>query len=178
MDRKFKRINMDDVKSIINQKGFYYFSLERVYDIFEGSKYIIVTDNPDHIKQNPQYADEIIMTTEQFESYAEVFNTFLANEDRERKRQLCHIEYTENSEMDLSAYMRRKNPVEDKVIANLEKEHIEKALKQLTETQCRRFELFFFYGWTERQIAEYEGVNRYAVRTSLNSAIKKLKKIL
>lgn len=169
---------MDDVKSIINQKGFYYFSLERVYDIFEGSKYIIVTDNPDHIKQNPQYADEIIMTTEQFESYAEVFNTFLANEDRERKRQLCHIEYTENSEMDLSAYMRRKNPVEDKVIANFEKEHIEKALKQLTETQCRRFELFFFYGWTERQIAEYEGVNRYAVRTSLNSAIKKLKKIL
>lgn len=146
MDRKFKRINMDDVKSIINQKGFYYFSLERVYDIFEGSKYIIVTDNPDHIKQNPQYADEIIMTTEQFESYAEVFNTFLANEDRERKRQLCHIEYTENSEMDLSAYMRRKNPVEDKVIANFEKEHIEKALKQLTETQCRRFELFFFYG--------------------------------
>ena len=178
MDRKFKRINMDDVKSIINQKGFYYFSLERVYDIFEGSKYIIVTDNPDHIKQNLQYADEIIMTTEQFESYAEVFNTFLANEDRERKRQLCHIEYTENSEMDLSAYMRRKNPVEDKVIANFEKEHIEKALKQLTETQCRRFELFFFYGWTERQIAEYEGVNRYAVRTSLNSAIKKLKKIL
>jgi len=93
MDRKFKRINMDDVKSIINQKGFYYFSLERVYDIFEGSKYIIVTDNPDHIKQNPQYADEIIMTTEQFEYYAEIFNTFLANEDRERKRQLCHIEY-------------------------------------------------------------------------------------
>ena len=67
MDRKFKRINMDDVKSIINQKGFYYFPLERVYDNFEGGKYIIVTDNPDHIKQNPQYADEIIMTTEQFE---------------------------------------------------------------------------------------------------------------
>ena len=146
MDRKFKRINMDDVKSIINQKGFYYFSLERVYDIFEGSKYIIVTDNPDHIKQNPQYADEIIMTTEQFEYYAEIFNTFLANEDRERKRQLVHIEYTENYETDSSVFQNDQNPVEDKVIANFEKEHIEKALKQLTETQCRRFELFFFYG--------------------------------
>lgn len=146
MDRKFKRINMDDVKSIINQKGFYYFPLERVYDNFEGGKYIIVTDNPDHIKQNPQYADEIIMTTEQFEYYAEIFNTFLANEDRERKRQLVHIEYTENYETDSSVFQNDQNPVEDKVIANFEKEHIEKALKQLTETQCRRFELFFFYG--------------------------------
>ena len=143
MDRKFKRINMDDVKSIINQKGFYYFPLERVYDNFEGGKYIIVTDNPDHIKQNPQYADEIIMTTEQFEYYAEIFNTFLANE---RKRQLVHIEYTENYETDSSVFQNDQNPVEDKVIANFEKEHIEKALKQLTETQCRRFELFFFYG--------------------------------
>ena len=70
------------------------------------------------------------------------------------------------------------NPVEEKAIADLEREHINKALEQLTQTQHRRLELFFFYNWTERQIAEYEGINRYAVRTSLDSAIKKLKKIL
>lgn len=70
------------------------------------------------------------------------------------------------------------NPVEEKAIADLKRDRINKALEQLTQTQRRRLELFFFYGWTERQIAKYEGINRYAVRTSLDSAIKKLKKIL
>ena len=70
------------------------------------------------------------------------------------------------------------NPVETTVFTNLRNEKIYHALKQLTETQRKRVELFYFYGWTERQIAEYEGVNRYAVRRSLEQSIKKLKKFL
>lgn len=165
---------MDDVRNIIAKKRFYYLPLSRIYDNFKGSQYIIVTENPDFVQQNPQYAGEIIMTTEQFEPYAEIFNAFLANEDRERKRNQRHLTYEEDNEL----YNINNNPVEDKAIADLERERIHKALEQLTQTQRKRLELFFFYGWTERQIAEYEGVNRYAVRKSLDLSIKKLKKIL
>ena len=45
------------------------------------------------------------------------------------------------------------------MLANLQNEQICLALEQLTETQRKRVELFYLYGWTERQIAEYEGVN-------------------
>lgn len=177
MDQRFRKINMDDVRNIIDRKGFYYLPLSRVYDEFKGCKYIIVAENPYFAQQNPQYADEIIMTVRQFEPYAEIFNTFLANEDRERKRNQQHLMYEEDDGLfNMNKY--NNNPVEDKAIADFERERIHKALEQLTQTQRRRLELFFFYGWTERQIAEYEGINRYAVRTSLDSAIKKLKKIL
>lgn len=177
MDQRYKRIDMDDIRSIVLQKGFYYLPLDRVYDQFNGCEYIIVTDNPYFKQQNPQYADEIIMTIKEFKAYAETFNIFLANEDRERKRSRNHMMYEEKD--DLSYVNDHANsPVEEKIIADLEREKIKKTLEQLTKTQRKRLELFFFYGWTERQIAEYEGVNRYAIRKSLEQAIKKLKKFL
>lgn len=180
MDRRFKKIEMTDVKEIIAKRGFYYLPLSRVYDTFNGCRYIIVTDNSDFAKQNPKFAKEIIMTPEEFEPYAEIFNAYFANEDRERKRQQLHIDegYTEDEESDLKISNFDWNPVENTVFANLQNEQIYLALEQLTETQRKRVKLFYLYGWTERQIAEYEGVNRYAVRKSLDQSIKKLKKIL
>lgn len=171
---------MDDVRNIINRKGFYHLPLSRVYDTFSGCRYIIVTDNSDFVKQNPKFANEIIMTPEKFESYAETFNTFFANEDRERKRRQLHTDegYTEDEESCLKISNFDWNPVENAVFSNLQNEQINLALEQLTKTQQRRFKLFFFYSLTERQIAEYEEVNRYAIRTSLDAGIKKLKKIL
>ena len=43
------------------------------------------------------------MMPEEFEPYAEMFNSCFATEDRERKRQLLHIDdgYTENDECNL-----------------------------------------------------------------------------
>lgn len=34
MDQRFRKINMEDVRNIIDQKGFYYLPLSRVYDEF------------------------------------------------------------------------------------------------------------------------------------------------
>lgn len=83
------------------------------------------------------------MTIAEFEPYAEIFNTFLANEDRERKRNQQHLMYEEDDELfNMNNY--NTNPVEEKAIADLELEHINKALEQLTQTQRRRLELFFF----------------------------------
>lgn len=178
MDRRFKKIEMSNVRDIIAKRGFYYLPLCAVYNTFKGCKYIIVTDNSDFAEQNPEFAKEIIMTPEEFEPYAETFNNYFANEDRERKRQPLHISngYTEDNETDLKISNLDWNPVENTVFNNLQNEKIYFALDQLTETQRKRAILFYIYGWTERQIAEYEGVNRYAVRRSLEQSIKKLKK--
>lgn len=180
MDRRFKKIEMSNVREIIAKRGFYYLPLSRVYDTFDGCKYIIVTDNSDFSEQNPEFAKEIIMTPEEFEPYAETFNNYFANEDRERKRQPLHIAngYIEDNEADLKISNYNWNPVENRVFNNLQNEKLYHALEQLTETQRKRVIMFYIYGWTERQIAEHEGVKRYAVRTSLNSARKKLKKFL
>lgn len=180
MDRRFKKIEMTDVKEVIAKRGFYYLPLSRVYDTFSGCRYIIVTDNSDFEKQNPKFAKEIIMTSEEFEPYVEIFNAYFSNEDKERKRQQFHIDegYTEDEESDLKISNIDWNPVENTVFSNLRNEQIYFALEHLTETQRKRVKLFYLYGWTERQIAEFEGVNRYAVRTSLDAGIKKLKKIL
>ena len=151
MDRRFKKIEMSNVREIIAKRGFYYLPLSRVYDTFDGCKYIIVTDNSDFSEQNPEFAKEIIMTPEEFEPYAE-------------------------ADLKISNY--NWNPVENRVFNNLQNEKLYHALEQLTETQRKRVIMFYIYGWTERQIAEHEGVKRYAVRTSLNSARKKLKKFL
>lgn len=179
MNLKFKKIKMSEVREIIAKRGFYYLPLHKIYDAFNGCKYIIVTDNPNFSEQNPKFAKEIIMTPEEFEPYAEIFNSGLANEDRERKRQKLHIDggYSEDNEADLKILNHDCNPVETAVFSNLQNEKIYIALKQLTEIQRKRVELFYFFGWTERQIADYEGVKRYAVRTSLNAARKKLKKL-
>ena len=180
MDRRFKKIEMSDVKEIVAKKGFYYLPLCRVYDAFCGCRYIIVTEDSNFVVKNPRFANEIIMTSEEFEPYAEIFNAYFANEDRERKRQQLHTDegYTEDEESNLKISNIDWNPVENTVLANLQNEQICLALEQLTETQRKRVELFYLCGWTERQIAEYEGVNRYAVRKSLDQSIKKLKKFL
>lgn len=83
---EFKKIDMELVKEIISKKGFYYFSLDRVYERFCGANYIIVTDDPHFIKQNPEFRKEIIMTPAQFELYAAEYNDRIAYDDRERKR--------------------------------------------------------------------------------------------
>ena len=180
MDQRYKKIEMSDIKEIIIKRGFYYLPLCRFYDTFSGCRYIIVTEDSQFAEKKPEFAKEIIMTSEEFEPYAEIFNAYLANEDSERKRQHLHMDegYAEDEESDLKISDFDWNPVVNTVLANLQNEQIHLALKQLTEIQRKRVELFYLYGWTERQIAEYEGVNRYAVRKSLDQSIKKLKKFL
>lgn len=51
MDKRFKRINLEEVKRIVHENGFYYLPLERVYDFFCGYKYIIVIQQTRNILQ-------------------------------------------------------------------------------------------------------------------------------
>ena len=60
-------------------------------------------------------------------------------------------------------------------VASDESERLNIILQKLSETQRRRF-LLHMDGMTDREIANVEGVNRYAVQKSVKLAQKKLKK--
>ncbi len=52
------------------------------------------------------------------------------------------------------------------------------ALNSLPETQGRRVDAYFILGKTYREIAQAEGVDKSAVRRSVLSGIKTMKKFL
>jgi hypothetical protein len=151
---EFKKIDMELVKEIISKKGFYYFSLDRVYERFCGANYIIVTDDPHFKEQHPRFAKEIIVTPAQFELYAAEYNDRIAYDDRERKRILKKEERLLN-EAELTA----DGTVENQVMRKLQNEQIYSAVKNLTDKQKKRVIRYFYYGLTERKIAEIENVS-------------------
>lgn len=175
MDKRFKRINLEEVKRIVHENGFYYLPLERVYDFFCGCKYIIVTENIGFKDQHPEYKDEIVMTVKEFMPYAEAINMFLNNEDKERKRQLllCAVNYDEN---ELLICDQEQNPVEETVTKRAENKQLYEAMRCLTETQRKRIVMYFFCGYTYEKIAKLENVDKMAVFRSIESGLKKIKK--
>ena len=46
------------------------------------------------------------------------------------------------------------------------------ALKQLSDKQQRRFRLFFYYGYSENEIARIEGVSQPAVHDSIQAGLR------
>ena len=75
-------------------------------------------------------------------------------------------------------------PEQGKVFDELDQEdaldaHIVRtALKQLSDKQQRRFRLFFYYGYSENEIARIEGVSQPAVHDSIQAGLKRLKYML
>lgn len=65
---------------------------------------------------------------------------------------------------------------EEIVIKEIEKEKMKQALKELTETQCRRIELHIVNNITVRDIAKLENVQKSQIQKSLKLGLKKLKK--
>ena len=94
------------------------------------------------------------MTPAQFELYAAEYNDRIAYDDRERKRILKKEERLLN-EAELTA----DGTVENQVMRKLQNEQIYSAVKNLTDKQKKRVIRYFYYGLTERKIAEIENVS-------------------
>ena len=118
---------------------------------------------------------------------AEEYNRFFGNEDREKHRYSKYhniegyseeIIEDENGEHQLNPLDIEAHPVEDLIDQRETENEVQKAMKKLTDKQKRRIKMFYYEQLTEREIAKIEGVQRYAVRSSLESAISKMKKIL
>ena len=68
MGKIYCKIDMEKVKKIISQKGFYYICTKVLYPDFVGPEYIIVSDDPDITVKHPKTYGMIIVSVEKFAS--------------------------------------------------------------------------------------------------------------
>lgn len=122
---------------------------------------------------------EIEYTYVSEEVYEALVNTFRKEAHAEEMRDLRHVTkdgYVEGDTEDL--LIETEESVEDYVIRQLEIKQLQKVMKQLTENQKERLQLYFFEGLTYRQIGEKLGISDKSVRESIDAALKKIKKII
>lgn len=182
---KFKKIRMEDVYKAIEEQGFYTTPTEKHYDEnFIGPELIVVTDDPDFKVKHPKLAEMIIVSSEQFKPMADIYNESMWNDRRELWRDMYWHNtegYYEDSPEDedgnchaLKIKDMPLNPVQDEV----EQRELLERLSCLREKQRRRVILHCIHGFTYEEIAKIENVDKMAVFRSVESALKKIKKIL
>ena len=187
MGKIYKNIVMEDVLDIIRKRGFYYIRTKVLYPDFVGPEYIIVTDDADIVKKHPRMSGMIIVSISKFESMAEEYNRYYANEVkhiRRIERSYNDEGYTEEGVEDDNGETHSNlpdvdlHPVEDEVEEKERKETILKALDVLTPIQKDRITLYYFKNWTYAQIGEKYGVSHWAISKSIRTAEKKMRKFL
>lgn len=113
------------------------------------------------------------------EVYEAMVNTFRKEDHAQEMKDFRHVTkdgYTEGDTEDL--IFLQEESLEDYVIRQIEIENLQKAIQSLTPVQKQRLQMYFFDGFTYRQIGEKLGVDEKAVRNSITAALKKIKKIL
>ena len=167
-------------------KDYKIIDLRTQYSNFVGdSNWVIVTDYSEVylLKQYPelkQYQPFATMTVSQWEAACQAFTDYGRNDKKHEMRSMRHHDVFGYNDGETELYM--KDLDTDIVSAQLDllvaKEHIESALKHLTNVQMRRIVFSYYLQYTQREIAALEGVDKRAVEDSLNAAIKTLKKFL
>ena len=90
-----------------------------------------------------------------------------------------HIEHLELSDEILySRSIDKKYNIEQEVEQKILYENLYNAINSLTDTQKKRIKLYYFEYKTMKEIAEIENCTIGSVKDSIDSAIKKLKKLL
>ena len=82
--------------------------------------------------------------------------------------------YVEGDTEDLLLFS--EESLEDYVFRRLELENLRRAMKNLSDTQKERLQMYFFEGLSYRQMGERLGISHIAVRDSVELAIKKIRK--
>ena len=161
MGKIYCKIDMEKVKKIISQKGFYYICTKVLYPDFVGPEYIIVSDDP----YNRYYKNDVKHLRRIERSYEEdgYSEECIEEENGEAHSNLPDVDL---------------HPVEESVEEKERKEIILKALDVLTPVQKDRITLYYFKDWTYAQIGEKYGVSHWAISKSIRTAEKKMKKYL
>lgn len=162
MKTEYLKIKMEDVRDIIRKRGYYYISADRLFDErFVGPKLYIVTDDPDFSAKNPALADMVIMTVDEFEPIAKIYNDYIGLEDRERHRDVVDFESYEVQHFII-------DEPGDHVI-------LQKAISTLDAIQRERLIRYYFYGQSFSEIAKQHNVSARAVSYSIRLAEEKIK---
>lgn len=90
-----------------------------------------------------------------------------------------HYEQSELTEESLSTRAAvQQVPLDELVFQKLQHQKLHKAISKLPELQRRRLVLYYFGGYTYKQIACMEGCSKVAVKYTIDKAIDTLKKII
>ncbi len=166
-------------------KKYERFDLRIEYKSFVGDKPIVIISNLPLSQLIAEYPE---LNASQFQLYTpaewnEVKSVFTAswnNNMKYKMRDIRHADMDGYLEGDTEQIIKNieTSTVEDKALANFDKESLLSALECLNENQKRRITLYYFHDLTYRQIAEIDSVSDKSVRESISGAIKKLKKLL
>lgn len=90
-----------------------------------------------------------------------------------------HYERLEQSDEFLyKRSLNQQKSVEEVVEENIINEELKNAINMLTNVQKRRLKMYFFDSMSFSKIAKFEKCSVESVRESINSSIKKIKKVL
>ncbi len=109
----------------------------------------------------------------------ETFKEFHKNEHKHEARWKRSYENDgyEDSETETKYYGQLVNDIDGESTISNEYQDLKQAINKLPEIQQRRCKLYFYHGFTEKEIACLEGVDQAAVSRTLSKAINNLKKL-
>jgi len=128
-----------------------------------------------------QYAPLQVFTTEMWNSLQNIKNKYLNNEAKHRMRSCRHSDGFGYRDGETEVFMCNIDVtiVEKEVMSNINNAIFLKIINEkLRKATAVRATLAFLYGFTESEIATYQGVSQSAVHQSLDTAKKILKKFL
>ena len=121
--------------------------------------------------------DEYIEVSEEIALFFEICKKKEHSEKEKIRRNKAFYSLDVDNGIEKQALFQPKTPEEIYIEYEREKEKYE-AIRQLPETQKRRYCLYFYKKLKMRQIAELEGVSEYAVSKTITKAKKNIEKIL
>ena len=181
-------INTELVRKIAADKGFFYIEAKKCFgEDYIGPEYIVATNDKEFLLKHPEYAEMIIMSVDKFILMAEPINTYNNNERKAKRRQITKhneegyyeddcITDAQGNPITLKIKDFPLSPVEDEAEKGMIRETLYEALESIKEKQKQRIISYYIYGETQQEIADKEGVNRFAVEKSIILGIEKIKK--
>ena len=137
----------------------------------------------EYIEDDEKYYISFIDSAEQdcrIEIDKEIFDIYMKSKKayvKIKNEMSRHIEHSNLTDEEI--YKRTYNPeesVEETVIKNIEREKVNQAMQNLTETQYRRIDLHIVNEITIRDLAKIEKVQKKQIEKSLQLGLKKIKK--
>lgn len=140
---------------------------------------IIYCEKENKFKVKFKDAEGIIQIVDITEEQAYEFNDFELDDKSQLNKTERHIEYSEIYEETLHTRVKDK-PLEldEEIIQKITYEYLHIAIKQLPDIQQRRIQKYFFEEKTFEEIANLENCTKVAIKYSIDTAIKNLKKFL
>ena len=163
-------------------KEYELINLEIEYPGIQGGvKWAVITDLPEEVikeryeEELKKYWPYIVLPVEQGEAFKDFHRNDKKHEMR-RQRSYDSCEYQDGTTEEEKFELLSNYDLEESSISK-DYQELRDAIETLPEVQKRRCKLYFYHGFTEKEIARIEGVDQSNVSRSLAKAIENIKKL-